>query len=395
MNWEIRQGDCVELMKVMEPETFHAIVTDPPYELGFMGKKWDDTGVAFRAETWAECLRVAKPGAHLLAFGGTRTFHRLACAIEDAGWEIRDCLMWIYGSGFPKSLDVSKAIDKAAGAERERYERPAFGGTFSDDNGATYGTAIVNQPATPQAQEWQGFGTALKPAYEPIILARKPLEGTVAQNVLKHGCGALDIDGSRTGYVSDADKGSATPGGRVTVAGRGNVPNIDGRERYEIERPEQKGRWPSNVLLDQESARLLDEQSGNVGGGFGKRGAVENIGCEQGMFGMRGTGEDVGFGDAGGASRFFYTSKAPQGERPEVDGVQHPTVKPLDLMRYLVGLVSREGDMVLEPFAGSGTTIAACVGLGRNVVGCELNPEYVKLVERRMETVTPSLFGGE
>jgi len=188
---DIHHGDCREVMATLDAESVDAIVSDPPYGLSFMGKGWDHgvPGVEF----WAEALRVAKPGAHLLAFGGTRTYHRLACAIEDAGWEIRDCVMWVYGSGFPKSHDVSKAIDKAAGAEREVIGPPTPGG---QGNGNAYG-AITRPPATAPATAWQGWGTALKPAWEPIIVARKPLVGTVAENVLTHGTGAINVDGCR------------------------------------------------------------------------------------------------------------------------------------------------------------------------------------------------------
>ena len=371
--WEVRQGNCTEILAGIDPVAFHAIVTDPPYHLtspdkrdhrraspepsqrekhqgGFMNQAWDGGDVAFRVETWAECLRVAKPGAHLLAFGGTRTYHRLACAIEDAGWEVRDCLMWLYGSGFPKSHNLDG--------------------------------------------EWEGFGTALKPAYEPIILARKPLEGTVAQNVQKHGCGALDIDGSRIqGPKGDGVWGTSNKHRNPNEAVRLNA--SPGREDFRSEQHE-KGRWPANVLLDQESAAMLDGQSGERGGSGiasgptrGKMGTNVCYGSASGDM-----GESCFYGDSGGASRFFYTSKASQDERPEVDGIQHPTVKPLDLMRYLVGLVSREGDLILDPFAGSGTTLAAAVGLGRDAIGIETNPEYVRLIEARMRTVTPSLFGG-
>jgi len=483
-----------------------------------MGQEWDGGDVAFRPETWAEMLRVAKPGAHLLAFGGTRTYHRLACAIEDAGWEVRDSLYglialepkvqqflasldaeqrgafleilnligfdgtlaWMYGSGFPKSLDVSKAIDKARNddvrhvcrflrlvidaseyttatlakhfgfnrrmvehwAARDTDSQPTLPtlsqweslrsllgfdgemdaevcrlnerkGEFGDayqsaevvgrHEGKTPGLAgerfgvrddLRRAPATPGAQEWQGFGTALKPAYEPIILARKPLQGTVANNVQKYGCGALDIDGSRIGFGEESDSRVGTEAVRGEKRGLNSTTLYGGgTTKGGVQMYKNEGRWPSNVLLDGESAKMLDEQSGyltsgrlGVGHGSGNSFGVGNSDKKPGAI-----SSEYG-NDSGGASRFFYTSKARQDERPEVDGVSHPTVKPLDLMRYLVGLVSREGDMVLDPFAGSGTTGAACVGLGRNVVMCELNPEYVKLVERRMETVTPSLF---
>lgn len=200
-------GDCRKLMEELEAESVHSIVTDPPYELGFMGKRWDKSGVAFDPATWQACLRVAKPGAYLLAFGGTRTFHRMTCAIEDAGWEIRDCMMWVYGSGFPKSLDVSKAIDKAAGAVREivgekvtgRANAPRSEGRNYTDCAGGQMTVPITAPSTDAAKQWDGWGTALKPAWEPIIVARKPFKGSVAANVQRHGTGALNVGASKVG----------------------------------------------------------------------------------------------------------------------------------------------------------------------------------------------------
>ena len=261
-------GDCLDILPTLEPGSVDAVVTDPPYNLGFMGKSWDKSGVAFQPETWAAMLRVAKPGAHLLAFGGTRTFHRMTCAIEDAGWEIRDCLMWVYGSGFPKSLDVSKAIDKAAGAERERirgvrsgivratYAQDAWSKEFKD-------SILSSQPITDAAHQWQGWGTALKPAWEPIILARKPIEGTVAANVLKHGTGALNIDGCRI-HTGEKAGGSHAP--CLQFGGQNTRPY---QEDYVAEpaQPSMEGRWPANLLLDEDAAAQLDEQTGTLTSG--------------------------------------------------------------------------------------------------------------------------------
>ena len=192
------KGNCLELLKTLEDNSIDSIVTDPPYELGFMGKSWDASGIAYNVELWKQALRVLKPGGHLLAFSGSRTYHRMVVAIEDAGFEIRDQIMWIYGSGFPKSLDVSKAIDKAAGAERPNRTVETGGKSGSHENPTRHVTN-ARTPATPEAQQWQGWGTALKPAHEPIVVARKPLIGTVASNVLEWGTGALNIDGSRVG----------------------------------------------------------------------------------------------------------------------------------------------------------------------------------------------------
>jgi site-specific DNA-methyltransferase (adenine-specific) len=339
-------------MAAMDEASVDAIVTDPPYGLasgptafledatsgrGFMGKEWDRgvPGPAF----WREALRVAKPGAYLLAFGGTRAFHRMAVAIEDAGWEIRDCVCWLYGSGFPKSHDASKAIDRAAGAEREVVGE---GPNASRRPNAGAGVTIhmpsgdpITAPATDAAREWAGWGTALKPAWEPIIMARKPLVGTVAANLLLHGTGALNIDGARVG------------------AGEG------------------QGRWPANLMHD------------------GSPEVVDRL---------------------GEASRFFYCAKASRADReegceqlPEVrrtDGREtehhvpnlrttalrnhHPTVKPTELMRYLIRLITPPGGTVLDPFMGSGSTGKAAMLEGATFRGCDLDPAYLAIAEARI-----------
>ena len=464
-----------------------AIVCDPPYELGFMGKGWDSAGVAFNPATWAEALRVAKPGAHLLAFGGTRTYHRLAVAIEDAGWEIRDCLMWLYGSGFPKSLDVGKAIDRAR-YDREQILRVtrwinaafkaagvsyrtalgAFG--FNEGSGhighwtartigaqpavptldqiptllavlgdpdvppeiadliwtlngrkgqpgenwakrekvgestnqihlANLGDAgyaerwDITEPATDAARQWDGFGTALKPAWEIIILARKPLTGTVAQNVQAHGTGALNIDGSRIGSES-----TRRDTGEVGIWGHA------GR----IEGGSEAGRWPANLLLDEAAAARLDAEAGErivntpgqltVDPGFGS-GYAPRV--------------PYGYGDRGGPSRFFYTAKASRTEReagllglvpcaacagldseshPDKAGTEtvrcrrndHPTVKPIDLMRYLCTLITPPGGLILDPFMGSGSTGMAALDAGFRFVGIDQDPHYVEIAQSRI-----------
>jgi hypothetical protein len=375
---KIHHGDCLEVLAAMPDAWADSVVTDPPYSLGFMGRAWDthDTPAEFAAwcEAWArECFRVLKPGGHLLAFGGTRTAHRLTCGIEDAGFEIRDAITWLYGSGFPKSLDVSKAIGKAA--------------------------------ATDAARQWDGWGTALKPASEPIVVARKPLSGTVAQTVLQHGTGALNIDASRVVHASPADLAvslSKNPG-RVDAVTSGV---------YGADRPQQSvngaGRWPANVVLSHaatpDGADLcsggcapgcpvadLDEQSGwlPAGGYPGKRN-VDKFGDAYGEFAGR---RDLAARrtDAGGASRFFptfrYQAKAPARERPRVEGVAHPTVKPLALMRWLVTLVTPPGGVVLEPFAGSGTTVEAALTDGFGCVAIERDVSYLPLIEQRIERV--------
>jgi DNA modification methylase len=363
---QVFHGDCVEVMRSLPDASVDAVVTDPPYELAFMGKRWDATGIAYDLDVWREALRVLKPGGHLLAFGGTRTWHRLAVAIEDAGFEIRDNvaylhdgglpgpLAWCYGSGFPKSLDVSKAIDKAAGAEREvvgvghGITGPAtrkHQGLHSDDNyewpSAKNGVYNITAPATPAAQQWQGWGTALKPAFEPIVVARKPLIGTVAENVLAHGTGALNIDGCRIGTDGGTTKGNPPKGASNGIYGNGingacDVLSINA------------GRWPANVILDESQAAELDKQADEL------------------------------------PSRFFYVAKANSNERPRKGDIAHPTVKPVTLLSYLVRLVTPPGGTVLEPFAGSGTTLEACVIEGFHAIGIEREADYLPLIEQRL-----------
>ena len=379
-------GDCLLLMRNLPDASVDSVVTDPPYGLGFMGKAWDDLPPG---EEWArECLRVLKPGGHLLAFGGSRTWHRLAAAVEDAGFEIRDSIAWLYGSGFPKSLDVSKAIDKAAGAERPVIgKHPAPAGNKA--GGASLNMSVVGMPtevdltapATTAAAAWQGWGTALKPAFEPVVVGRKPLVGTVAANVLTHGTGALNIDACRVAHASEADLAAslAKKPGRSDSVTSGV---------YGADRPQQRvnadGRWPTNVILDESQAAELDADTGVTKSRKGKpRGSKES----GDGWGMTATGAE--YDDTGGASRFFpvfkYQAKAPTKERPKVNGVAHPTVKPLALMQWLVRLVTPPGGLVLDPFAGSGTTGEACVREGFRCVLVEREADYLPLIAARLE----------
>jgi hypothetical protein len=368
-------GDCRDVMRELHSDSVDSIVTDPPYELGFMGKRWDATGVAYDPLVWKEAFRILKPGGHLLAFGGTRTWHRLAVAIEDAGFEVRDSMAWMYGSGFPKSLDVSKAIDKRAGAERPDRVVSQYGGNavFS----ATKAPINKGTPVTTAAQKWSGFGTALKPAHEPIVVARKPLIGTVAENVLTHGTGALNIDGCRIAATDSFGGGAKATSGFV-----------NGYENDGWQAGNTAGRWPANVILDESQAAELDKQSGHLHGSGNKSdtgtGADNDYNATSYAVSYQGRANRDYGSTGGGASRFFYVAKASKKERPNVNGIAHPTVKPMALMRYLVRLVTPPGGTVLEPFAGSGTTIEACVIEGFNCIAIEREADYLPLIQARL-----------
>lgn len=374
-------GDMLEVIKTFPDNSIDSILTDPPYGLSFMGKNWDHSVPG--PEYWKECLRVLKPGGHLLSFGGTRTYHRMTCAIEDSGFEIRDCLMWLYGSGFPKSHNVSKAIDKSLGVcpiktlDVSSVTGKRSGSVIDDGNGRPESRKkrmlqndqpVVNYktpPASKEAKKHEGKGTALKPAWEPIIMARKPLEGTVAANVLEHGTGALNIDdcriGSETFTINTFDNG-AKPFGN----GAGH--------KYTSKK--QTGRWPANVLLDDQAAQILDEQTPNLKSAK----AIKSTGqTTPGSFGGGLTTENNQYGDSGGASRFFYSTKVSKSERnaglPEGLVNNHPTVKPISLMAYLCKLVTPENGVILDPFAGSGSTGCGAVQEGFRYIGIDLNDD--------------------
>lgn len=323
--------DCIVGMSGLGANAVDAIVTDPPYELGFMGKKWDSTGIAFNVNTWINALNVLKPGGYLLAFGGSRTYHRMTCAIEDAGFEIRDCIMWIYGSGFPKS-----------------------------HNG-----------------EWGG--TALKPAHEPIILARKPLIGTVAANMAQWGVGGLNIDGCRV-EASDAavlaknwNRVQSTKQSKIATA-------LSPKEQIRLDTyANSAGRWPANVIHDGSEeviAGFPESKDGIPVGGKGKASSIYGTQCD------RTGGKNQGYGGGGSVARFFYCAKASKKDRDENN--IHPTVKPTDLMRYLCRLVTPNGGTILDPFAGSGSTGKAAKLEGFKFIGFELNLEYCDIANQRI-----------
>jgi DNA modification methylase len=334
---KIYNMDCQTGMAENLPESsIDSIITDPPYELGFMGKAWDHTGISYSPALWKEALRVLKPGGHLLAFGGTRTYHRMVCAIEDAGFEIRDQLQWIYGNGFPKGAGLGP-----------------------------------------------GVRSALKPANEPIVLARKPPKGSLKDNVHTYGVGGLNITDCRIG--TDLIKTCAAPKNNSVALGRGWSGKFSTAARV--------GRYPSNVLLDNMAAAMLDEQTGVLKSGTvrpeGFKGSY--TGTVFGKYTNNTINPDTVYGDSGGASRFFYCAKATRKERGK--GNLHPTVKPIKLMQYLVRLITPPGGTVLDPFLGSGTTALACLAESRDCIGFEQNEAYCHIAESRIDAAVDTILG--
>jgi DNA modification methylase len=483
---EVRTGDAFDVLPTLAADHVHAVVTDPPYGLAFMGRSWDDFEPreyqAWCEEWAAEVKRVLKPGGHLLAFSGNRTHHRLFSGVEDAGFEIRDTITWHYGSGFPKALDVSKAIDKQRDDEkeqrivcrwlRERIEASQYtvddiadhfgfhsrmvdhwaardtdsqpetptldqwrelkrllgfgdemddlvnwlnerkgepaeswderevvdtitkapgwdydGGNVYEENGSvSEKTLKFTAPATDAAEKWDGFKTALKPATEYVVVARKPLsEDTVAENVQTHGTGALNIDGTRI-ETSENLNGGSNKRDEARVLGERHNPTAFQDDDYDYEQSEE-GRYPSNVVFDATEAERLDREVGETESKSGGK----STGFSGDVYGdnsdeyAKETQERVGYDGKGGPSRYFYTSKASRSERTENGRLpnDHPTVKPLDLMQWLVRLVTAEGQVVCDPFAGSGTTLKAAKELGRGAIGIERQPEYADLARAR------------
>lgn len=426
-NAKLHCGDCRNID--LESEFADTIITDPPYELGFMNEGWDKSGVAFDPETWRKILGCAKPGAFLFAFGGTRTYHRIACAIEDGGWQLKDTMMWIYGGGFPKYLNISKAIDKSLGAKREVVGSKVGMPGYSDKenknkNRVVYGNykdfqkeCDITEPASSEAMMWSGWGTTLKPAYEPIIVAMKPLDGTFVNNALKHGVAGMHLDACRIKYSNEADRNSATPQGKCTskeISAIGATPDA-GRdlERVDFDRPELKGRFPTNLILTHHSDCTL-KGSTKVKGtkphpvnskvekydGWGsitqKKGEIVNRFEDSDGYE---TMEDwdchsdcpinILNNQKEGSSRFFYCSKASKREKNAglKDTVNsHKTVKPLDLMEYICRLSETPNKgIVFDPFTGSGSTAVAAIKTGRGFVGVELEEKSFEIAKLRIE----------
>jgi DNA modification methylase len=448
-NFDVMRGDCRDLIQAGPAACVDAVVCDPPYGLGkepdplaimrawldyaehaprgkggFMGKAWDTAvpGPSY----WMPIHRAMKPGAYLLAFGGTRTFDLLTLALRVSGFEVRDTLCWLYGSGFPKSHDVGKAIDKATGATgtygepksekhagwiklgqmrgdegHDGYQRP-----WMQDGEAVDRNARRYEPATDLARQWDGWGTALKPAWEPIILARKPLTGTVAANVEAYGVGGLNIDGCRIAHGDDVDLTAMQRQSSLNPIQFGGAKPGDVIQMYK-----ESGRWPANLVLDEEAAAMLDAQGGESRSVQGRRGGVGAGGYEGGP--LRARDRDAGYGDVGGPSRFFYVAKASRAERNagladlpakfaatmgsgigarEHDPSEprayvqntHPTVKPISLMRWLCRLITPPGGLILDPFCGSGSTGCAAVLEGFDFVGMDTDEESVEIARRRI-----------
>ena len=411
--------DCREGLSWLDSDSVDAIITDPPYEIGMMNKTWDRTGIAYDVALWQEALRVLKPGGYLLVFGATRTYHRVAVAVEDAGFQVRDCLLWVYASGFPKSHNISLAIDKELGAERpvvgtreqsgakfKLTQELIDNGGYNDPDRQHYNVTVAGSDA---AKQWEGWGTALKPAYEPIIMARKPIEGTVAQNVLQYGTGAINIDECRVGTEERFNppthkQATASMGSFAKCAGQGTSVS---------------GRWPANLMHDgsDEVRGIFPQVKGQVGmqktnGGFRFIEAGDLNATQQFL---------PGAADDGSAARFFYCPKASKRDRDEgLDEFEtasaggraggraegsaglsnpragtrspgkniHPTVKPTALLRYLCRLVTPPNGLILDPFAGSGSTGKAAVLEGFQFAGFELSEEYTEIANARINAAT-------
>jgi len=411
--YELMLGDNKDLLNDLEDNSLDSLVTDPPYLIKFMNKKWDtENSPAGDSEFWKIVLQKLKPGAHGLVFGHSRQHHRVMTALEDAGFEIRDCLMWLYGSGFPKSHNISIAIDKQENGMKHRGKRMNHGTTLNTagEEDLEYNTTVEEHKAmSSESEKWEGWGTALKPAYEPIILIRKPLEKklTIAKNVLKHGVGGINIDASRV--VSDEDFSKVSPR-PIQKLNSLNVGENSESYKKAKEKLQNIGRFPANVMLDEEAGKILDEQAPKTGGGHNPKVKVTGYGKNYGgTQTYEGPGPKMdGFG---GASRFFYSPKVSKKERnlgcdaldgklrnltnsggmesdpkwaPRVSKNHHPTVKPLALMKYLIKLITPPGGKVLDPFMGSGSTGMAAILLDNTFIGMEMDKEYYAIAHERL-----------
>jgi site-specific DNA-methyltransferase (adenine-specific) len=422
----IINGNCLEELDKLDENSVDAIVTDPPYELNFMGKGWDNAGVSFNKETWQKCLRVLKPGGYLLAFGGTRTYHRIACAIEDAGFEIRDCVLWVYGSGFPKSMNIGLAVDKKLGNESKVTGiRKQSGAKFKltqelIDNGGFNDPDRKEFEVKEAQNEWKGWGTALKPSYEPIIVARKPFKGSLVDNVMKYGVGGLNIDECRVGN-EERTQFSGRSQSKTTVYNSYNQDNA----HYETV----QGRFPANTILTYGEADY-DEVCGGFPQTKGTKTNSKLLDISGNNYNNSHKTLDIsyerGYDDSGSAARYFYCAKASKKDRDEgleefekditddgrnkpIDNPYlrgktmrhntHPTVKPTSLMQYLIRLVAPKGATILDPFMGSGSTGKAVMyenkerNAGYKFIGIEKDAEYCKIAEARIKNA--ELFNGK
>jgi site-specific DNA-methyltransferase (adenine-specific) len=365
---------CGDSNEVLEQLTdIDSCVTDPPYGLSFMGKSWDYD--VPQKELWEKVFASLKNGSHLLSFFGSRTYHRGAIPIEDAGFEIRDQLMWLYGSGFPKSHNIGKAVDKLQGNEREVVGKNPNSRSAELHKKTVYESGLRdNAVITKGNSEWEGWGTALKPAHEPIVMARKPFKGSVANNVLEHGTGGINIDECRVGTDDMKFTKASSLGNNMTMDG--------GKANKDYIGEDKQGRFPANVMHD--GSDLVQEIFPKTGKSSGGR-SYQNTNqmYSGGWADEMGNKTDPGFGDEGTAARYFYCPKASKKDRDE--GNNHPTVKPTELMRYLCRLVTPKGGIVLDPFMGSGSTGKAAILEGFHFVGIELDPDYFEIACARIE----------
>ena len=421
--------DCIVQMQKMIDEGVQvdSVVTDPPYELGFMGKSWDSTGIAFQKETWELAFQLLKPGGHLLAFSGSRTYHRMAVAIEDAGFEIRDQIMWLYGSGFPKSLNIGKAVDKKLGNKRKiigKYVAPSEKPEWTEGRntaGTHFGSSSKKNTFGGEISkgnsEYEGWGTALKPAHEPVVMARKPVEGTITENVLKHGTGGINIDGCRISLG-----GETPPSGSAKRVYKNNQ-YTEEKTYGENKTTPESGRYPANVMHDGSEEVLKEFPNTKSIKGKPRTATIKNqtrLNNSQEVF------VNNEYEDEGSAARYFYCPKVSKSERNRgLDGFEekqtssmsgrrdphnmekskidndvtgrfvttrkniHPTVKPIELMKYLCRLVTPKGGTVLDPFMGSGSTGMAAKDEGFDFIGIEKEEEYFEISNSRIKSQSP------